>query len=45
MTPGESRGGIVIDDLSSQKSQNPLKTGGVLREKEEAEEKEEEVYI
>ena len=33
MTPGESRGGIVIDDLSSRKSQNGLRAGGGLREK------------
>ena len=33
MTPGESPGGIVIDDLGSRKIQNALKTGGEPREK------------
>ena len=33
MTPGDSRGGIVSDDLSDQKSQNALKTGGGVAKK------------
>ena len=33
MTPGGSRGALVSGDLSCQKSQNALKTGGVITEK------------
>ena len=43
--PKSSRGGIVIDDLSNQKSQNALKTGGGLREKKNKLEYKQEVYI